>query len=407
MPKTAGPSFRSVTSAINQAHLTTETTFGYPHNWGTDSFPLTPSVNFSAAYSFRSEDSLLAYHESKHSRQRYCRDSNEIVLQIESYFEIMHGNALRALLFSSGMSAVSAALDTFTCTHQKVYLQSEVYRKVRDYAEKILRRITGVTVRTFSDLDDLDGQDLDNALIWVEAPSNPHLRIHDYQRLADIKAASDRVIVVIDNTFCGLLNYRYPEGSYDALIHSCTKYVGGHNDVIAGLALLDPRHYAAVWDRRSFAGGMLDPMTAYLLSRSLRTYDLRIERQVGTAEAVLAHLETQPEVHRLFYPGRFENADQAALFAAYHDHGGAVISFVTGIDRHAMMQRIGRMVSTKMAPSFGSVDSLIEVPSVMSHHGKSEGQLAAIGLEPNLVRLSIGCEPLETILSDLDILLAG
>lgn len=394
----------SVTDAINEAHNAPETTIGYPNRFVTAT-PLTPGVNFSAAYSFAAADDLVSYHNWKHQSQRYCRDSNEIVAQLEYYFTVMHGQQLRALFFNSGMSAIAAVLNVFLGPGMTVWVPREVYRKARDLVKVAQTKTTGLTVVEYGSIDEISADGVEHGLIWAESPSNPHLRLTDYTRLGAIKQANPGIVVALDLTFSGLLNYDLGPETHDIIIHSCTKYANGHNDVLAGVVLAKPEHYSAIWDRRSYGGGMLDPMSAFLLFRSLRTYDLRLERQLRNTGEILAYLERHPRVTRIFYPGAYANTDQEAIMKRHHRHGGSVVSFLVDNQPEAILEKVSELRATKMAPSFGSVDTLFEVPSIMSHYGKDDAYFKAIGLERNLVRYSIGCEPVNRLVADLDALL--
>ena len=396
----------SVTDAINLAHSTPETTFGAPRNSPVRSRPLVPSINYSAAYSFANGDDLASYHNSKYEGQRYCRDSNEIVQQFERYIETTHGDLFKAVAFNSGMSAIAAVLESMVEKNWQIWIPREVYRKARELVFKLVGKIEGVTISEYDTISEITPQASTPTLIWVETPSNPHLRIADYGRLAALKQQSENVHIAVDLTFAGLLNFSFEYEYLDAIIHSCTKYVGGHNDVVAGVALVKKDLFPSVWDRRSFAGGILDPTSTYLLIRSLRTYDIRIKAQLQNTEKVLDFLASHGEVTKVYYPGAFENEDQKTIFDRHHTHGGAVVSFVINKDPDDLMACVGLLLSTKMAPNFGSIDTQIEVPAIMSHFGKPEEYFEAIGLERNLVRYSVGCEPIDNIIGDLKTLLA-
>lgn len=395
----------SVTDAINSAHATPETTFGAPRNSPMRSRPLVPSINYSAAYSFSNGDDLAAYHNSKYEGQRYCRDSNEIVQQFERYIETAHGDKFKAVAFNSGMSAIAAVLESMVEKDWQIWIPREVYRKARELVFKLVGKIEGVTISEYETVSEITLKESVPTLVWVETPSNPHLRIADYNKLAALKKQSQNVHIVVDLTFAGLLNFSFEYEYLDAIIHSCTKYVGGHNDVVAGVALVKEKHFPSVWDRRSFAGGILDPTSTYLLIRSLRTYDIRIKAQLENAAKVLDFLDSHREVTKIYYPGAFENQDQKPIFDSYHKHGGAVASFVINKDPDDLMACVGLLLSTKMAPNFGSIDTQIEVPAIMSHFGKPEEYFREIGLERNLVRYSVGCEPIDNIIGDLKTLL--
>jgi cystathionine gamma-synthase len=287
------------------------------------------------------------------------------------------------LLFGSGMSACTAALDAMMDAGRTLYVPHEHYRKLKDLAGT---RWAGY--REYSDLSEIDTTL--PSLVWVESPSNPHLWVADYERLETFRGRDIRLVA--DFTLSGLNNYTGPD-VFDVEVHSCAKYIGGHNDLMAGVALVKPEWYEPFWDVRSFAGGILDPRSATLLSRSLKTYELRIGRQVENTQEIVAWLNSR--VARIYYPR-----------SRFHRHGGAVVSFLGCGDPIELTDRAALLKTIKMAPNFGSVDSLVEVCSTMSHFGKSPEELRASGIEPDLIRLSVGIEPVGQIIADLETLLS-
>lgn len=349
--------------------------------------PLSPPISTAAVHSFGSYASLAEYHNHRFAGQRYGRDSSDIVLDVEHSLEAMYGGRYRGLLFGSGMTAITAVLDTLMDEARTLYVPNEYYRKLRDLTNA---RWSPVEYRDVTEIKP-DGP----ALVWIESPSNPHVRIADYAYIEALRRGCDDLRIVADLTLAGLANFNGPFWLFDAEVHSCTKYAGGHNDLMAGLAMVNPRHYTALWDRRSFAGGILDPWGAWLLARSLKTYDVRMERHLSNTDAVLGYLRDHLPAERIFYPSTSALRD-------YHDHGGAMVSFcVNEADPIALTDRAAELDTIQMAPNFGSVDTLIEVPATMSHYGKTVEQLVAAGIEPNLVRLSVGIEPIDLILKDL------
>ena len=393
---------RRVIEVINDAHLNTNSTLGNPKEVELYGDPLTPSVNFSTAYAFRSVEELGAYHDDKYDSVRYARDSSLLVRQLEHYFELMH-QGCKCLLFNSGMAALSACFSAFLNARSSVVTFGSFYRKslsiLKAFEEKFGGRYLNFPSYGCEGVEELDGP---NTLVLVESPSNPFLRLVD---LEEVRKRLPSSIIVVDTTFQGLLNSKSELAGADLVTASCTKYIGGHNDVLGGFVVCKNRDtFSSIWDERSMRGGILDNHSAYLLLRSLRTYDLRMEKTLQNASLVLDFLKGHAHVHRLYYPGWGENSDQAALFQQEHYHGGGVVTFRTG-DRVNLKSNMKRLCSTKMAPSFGSVDTLVEIPMYMSHWGEPLNEVAKLGLDPQTVRLSVGNEPIRYILDDLQRLL--
>jgi cystathionine beta-lyase/cystathionine gamma-synthase len=360
--------------------------------------PLIPPVSLCSAWSAGSADDLAGYHADKMEGQRYGRDSSDTVLECERALEAVNGGPLKALAFGSGMSATSAVLDVLMEPGRTICVPNEHYRKLRELAGS-----RWPTATEYDDVGDIDPAD--RMVIWIESPSNPHLRLADYRALAMLRRACPDILIVADFTFSGLANWQGDWSMFDCVVHSATKYISGHNDLIAGVVFARPDLHKRIWERRSYAGGILDPMSAWLLMRSLKTYEVRIVRQVHNTKAVIVELYSRGL--SIFYPGAHRNAGERTR-ADFHRHGGSVVSFeVPGVSPDELTDRIGSCETIRMAPSFGSVDSLAECPATMSHAGKSAEELRAMGLEPSLVRLSVGLEPYDRIISDVRRIVTG
>ena len=362
--------------------------------------PLAPSLNLSCANEFADVDALGDAHANKYSSVRYSRDSSDLVLHAERCVSALHGSSL-ACLFQSGMAAVDAAL-TVALNHVKaVAIIGSIYRKSMSLVELKAgeRDIRCIRLNSVDDFLAISNDLPLEILVFAETPCNPFLELQDVVKL---RAGAPNSLIILDVTLQGLANDRLGLHFYaDILISSCTKYIGGHNDLLAGYAVTRRQDlYQKLWELRSMRGSILDSLSAFLLLRSLRTYDARIERQVSSVGAVLSFLDQSEKVDRIYYPGAWANNVQDELFRSSHYHGGSVVSFE--LDSSVNIKRnIGSLMVVKMAPSFGSVDSLIEIPALMSYWGKASSELMKIGISESLVRLSVGLEPPDLIISDL------
>jgi cystathionine beta-lyase/cystathionine gamma-synthase len=298
---------------------------------------------------------------------------------------------------------MAAGLDVLMPIGGTVYVTTETYRKTIAYLTRQSKRLD-LHIQRFDNASHLDGMLSANShptLIVLESPTNPHMRLHDFDEILRLKKKHG-CSVLADISLAGLCNVQFDFSQYDCTTLSCTKYVSGHNDLMGGVLLAgNSVVFEDLWSLRSERGGIMDPFSAYLLLRSLRTYDMRIARQVANATAVIKHLDGKDHVSALCHPSRGQG-EQAIIYEKYYRHGGSMISFVIDMDVDRVLSRLAQMHSVKMAPSFGAIDTLIEVPSVMSHYGTTPEQLRAMGLEPNLVRLSVGCEPVDDLVNDLD-----
>lgn len=389
---------KTVTDYLNTSHLDSKSTLGQPSEIPVYGWPLVPSINFSTAYAFESIEKILSYHGDKYNSVRYARDSSVIVRQLEFYFSNFHGGR-GALLFNSGMSALSACFNSLIVGNSRVMTVGIFYRKCNSILDNFGRRF-GVSVENFYDVDALvDGvEDGSDVIVFLESPSNPFLRVVDVER---VRREFPRARIILDITFQGLLNGPDNLSCVDYLVMSCTKYIGGHNDVLAGAVICrDDELYSRIWDERSMRGGIIDNFSAYMLLRSLRTYDLRMQRTLENTEKVLDFLAASDEVETIYYPGRYANSEQNEVFGRMLDHGGGVVTFQVKKDV-TLESNLENLLSTKMAPSFGSVDSLIEIPFYMSYWGKRREDVLRLGLDERTVRFSVGNEPINYIEADL------
>ncbi len=389
---------KHITEFINIAHLNTNSTVGSHEIGSKHGSPLTPSINFSSAYAFQSVENLLNYHKDKYNSIRYTRDGTEIVFQVEKYFEVMYSQS-KCLLFESGMSAIASALSSVLSKNCKVITFGNNYRKTKKIIDEYeeLGVIESINYTRYDDLKErpVEGKKI---IFFIESPSNPFLRLAN---VIDIRKHYPDAVIILDFTLQGLLNDKNTFDFVDILVTSCTKYIGGHNDLIGGLVVLNTKkYYEKIWMYRSMRGGNLDAISSFLLLRSLRTYDMRISAIISNTKKVLKCLERKKNIIKIYYPGHYENSDQNNLFTDGLYHGGGVITVESahGID---LKSNIKKLKSIKMAPSFGSVDTLVEIPLYMSYWGASEENLCSININERIVRLSIGCEPIKFITSDI------
>lgn len=380
-----------------------------PSGPGEHGFPLVSGMQPSSAHHFLDSAALAAYHAAKFDSVRYARDASANTVELERIVEQLHAG-FHGFAFSSGMSAIASVFEAVRPGLQRLLLPDEVYRKTVALGQQLaatspVEVATYPTASSASSAAPLTGQPAEGEVWFVEAPSNPHLRVAD---LRGVDRGPTRTgVIVLDATLAGLGDL--PPALLelvDVIVYSCTKYIGGHNDVIGGLALVRDALRAPLWEARSRLGTIMPPHDAHLVVRSLRTFDVRRDRQEEGARHVLRHLAQRADeglVQSIHYPGEFANAHEAdAVAFALGGPRGSLVSFVPERPREELAERIGTLLTARMAPSFGSVDSLVEIPSYMSHAAASLDDLAAMGLEPNLVRFSVGAERPELLTEDID-----
>ena len=233
-----------------------------------------------------------------------------------------------------------------------------------------------------------------------ESPTNPYLRIADLERIAEI-SKRHKVRSIIDGTFGPPVNQRPLDYGIDYVVHSATKYLGGHHDLLAGVVVGNKERMAALRDARGVLGGIVDPQNAYLLERGLKTLGLRVAQQNASALAVANYLEAHPAIERVWYPGLPSHPDYAIACKQMSGFGG-VVSFEVYGTLEDTSRFIDALEIPYIAPSLGGVDSLIEQPALMSYFEKSSDERLELGIKDNLVRFAIGVEDVQDIIADLD-----
>lgn len=355
-----------------------------------------------STYTFRDTAELRDHFEGRVQRDEYGRYGNPTVAVAERKLAALEG-AEDCALFASGMAAITTALFALLRPGQHVILTADGYRRTRQFVTTFLARY-GVehTLVEPGDHAAIAAAVRPGAtrVLLTESPTNPYLRVADLAALAPIRRAHRGLKLVIDSTFATPINQRPLGQGADLVLHSCTKYLGGHNDLLAGAVCGDAALVGAVRDLRGVLGGVLDAHSGYLLTRGLKTLELRVQRQNTTGQRVAEFLAAHPAVEQVFYPGLPSHPDHAVARAHMRGFGG-VVSFLVRGDEASTSAFIDRCQIARIGPSLGGVESLIEQPALMSFYELSAEQRRAVGIRDNLVRLSVGVEDPEDLLADL------
>jgi cystathionine gamma-lyase len=331
----------------------------------------------------------------------YTRASNPTRDALERCVAELEGGA-RALAFASGMAATSTALDLLDAGAH-VIAPSDGYGGTFRLLSEVRPRSTGLQV-SFVDCSDTAAVAAairpETRLLWLETPTNPLLKLHDLRALAAL-ASRHGILTVVDSTFATPLCQRPLEFGCDVVMHSATKYLGGHSDVLGGFlvartAELGQRLKAL----RSMAGGVASPFDSYLLLRGIKTLALRMQRHAANAQAVAEYLEAHPRVHRVHYPGLASHPQHALARAQMQGYGGMLSFEIAGGSAEAKAF-LGRLRLFTLAESLGGVESLAGYPATMSHSAMPAEQRRAAGIGDDLVRLSVGIEAAGDLIGDL------
>lgn len=361
---------------------------------------ITSPVVHASTYPFADTAELVAFMQGRIERpHEYGRYGNPTVAEAEAKLAaIEHGPA--ACLFASGMAAVTTTLMAMLRSGQHVIFTADVYRKTRQFARQVLTRY-GVEIDIVEPtVEAVEAAIRDQTrVIFTESPTNPYMRVMDLDPLVRV-AKAHRIKTIIDSTFATPINSRPLEHGVDLVIHSTTKYLGGHNDILGGVLIGAQGLVDAIRDHLGMVGAVVDPHNAFLLLRGLKTLALRVERQNASALRLAEFLEGHPVVERVWYPMLASHPDHATA-RRYLAGGGGVVSFELRGGLEAGSRLVDGVTIPKLAPSLGGVESLIEQPALMSFFDLAPEDRAAIGIREGLVRFSIGIEDVEDLEADL------
>ena len=369
---------------------------------------LTTPIVQTSTYTFADTAEIVDFMRHKaaggEARHEYGRYSNPTQTVAERKLAALEGGE-RALLFSSGMNAITTAILSLLSAGDHVVLVSGAYRRTQQFVSEYLPRwgIEQTTV-PIDDGDALADAIRDNTrLIFAESPTNPYLRVIDLARLVELARARG-ITTAIDSTFATPLNMRPLEYGLDLVIHSATKYLAGHNDLLAGVIIGSHDMLSRIEEARGVLGGVSSPNDAYLLLRGLKTLDLRVRRQNGNGLRIARYLESHPAVRRVYYPGLPSHPDHEIALRQMKGFGG-VVSFEIDGDIDTTGRFIDRLCLPYLGPTLGGVESIAQQQAIFISLDAQERRQA--GIADTLVRYAAGVEDAGDLISDLEQALAG
>ena len=336
----------------------------------------------------------------------YSRNTNPTVEVFEEKVRVLEG-AEAATSFATGMAAISDTLFTLLAPGRRVVSIRDTYGGTSRIFTEFLPR-WGVEVALSETGDDAAVEAeirLGCDLLYLESPTNPTLKIVDVARLA-AAAREAGAVVVVDNTFATPINQRPLELGADLVIHSATKFLGGHSDAMGGVLAGSAGRVEAVFRHREINGASLDPGAAFLLARGLRTLGLRVERQNASALAVARFLAGHPKVEAVFYPGLPDHPGHDVARRQMRGFGG-VLSFSLEGGLDAVARLLEGLRLAHRAASLGSVATLVGPPATTSHVELTAEERARAGIPEALVRYSVGIEDADDLVADLEAGLEG
>lgn len=361
---------------------------------------LTHPIAQTATYTFANTAELVAYMEGRIEREEYGRYGNPSVRAVEAKLAELEG-VEDAVAFSSGMAAITTAILALVKEGSHVVLFADCYRRTRQFVTTFLSRF-GVTHSLVppGDLDALENAITDKTrLVISEMPTNPYQTCLDLDRLSAICKRA-RAKSLIDSTFATPINLRPAEHGIDLVVHSATKYLAGHNDVLAGVVAGSHALVGLVRDLRHVFGAVLDPHAAYLVARGMKTLGIRVAQQNKSAQALAELVERHPKVRQVWYPGLSSHPHHEIARKLMSGFGG-VVTFELDADLETTGRFVDSLQIPRIGPSLGGVESLVEQPALMSYFELSTEEREAVGIKNSLVRYAVGIEDTDDLLADM------
>jgi cystathionine gamma-synthase len=369
--------------------------------WPKPNDAVTTPIAATATYTFKDTAELVSFMEGELDREEYGRYGNPTVRALEAKCAALEGTDA-ALAFSSGMAAVTTAILAFVKQGSHVVLFRDCYRRTRQFVTTTLDRF-GVT-HTLVEPGDIDGLAAairpETRLIVSEAPTNPYGNVLDLDAMVAVAKKHRGVKTLIDATFATPVNLRPAAHGVDLVVHSATKFFGGHNDVLGGIVAGPSHLLSLVKEQRDVLGGVMDPHGAYLVLRGLKTLALRVHKQNATALALARALEAHSAVRRVWYPGLESHPSFNSASRLMKGFGG-VVTFELATDLAGAGRFVDALKIPRIAPSLGGVESLVEQPALMSFFELTTEQREAVGIKDSLIRYAVGIEDSDDLIADV------
>jgi cystathionine beta-lyase/cystathionine gamma-synthase len=378
--------------------------------------PVATPIYQTSTFRFETSEDAVRYAKGDPSVYVYSRYHNPTVHDVEEKIALMeHGET--AALFSSGMAAITTAILAVTKSGDNIISTSALYggtyRWMRDELPK-----QNITVH-FVDAQHLENiariADERTTIVYIETPTNPTLNIVDiveavrYTKKAE-KRLDRRILTMIDNTFATFLNQDPFQFGVDVITESATKYLGGHSDILSGVVIGKEEYIKQVFTLRKYHGGCADPFAAYLLGRSLKTFELRVRKQTENALVLARVLEKHIKVNRVLYPGLPSHPHHKIAKKQMTGFGGMVTIEVKPSKRYSPIEAAAKVCDNLIiavnAMSLGSVETLVSIPVYSSHVFMSDEELQRHGVTAGMIRISVGVEGIEDLIADFEKALA-
>jgi len=361
---------------------------------------LTTPIIQTSTFTFRNSKHIEDYTKKGKEHFEYGRYGNPTAKIAEKRLADLEG-AEDCVVFSSGMSAITTTILSLVQSGDHIVITDDSYKKTLEFCRSYLKQFAiECTIVPFGDYGIIERAVKKNTrFIFSESPTNPYLNIFD---LVKIKKIADRhnVLTLIDSTFATPLNQRPIEFGMDLVLQSCTKYLAGHNDILAGAVLGRKELIEKIRNLHKSMGGLIDPHCCYLLLRGLKTFVVRVERQNETALKVARFLDSHPRVKKVYYPF-LESHPQYKVATKQMNGGGGVVTFEIKGNLNTAKRFLDALKLCYIGPSLGGVETLITHPALVSYYDYTRKERYELGITDTLFRLALGIEDVEDLIEDL------
>jgi cystathionine gamma-synthase len=363
---------------------------------------ITDPIICASTFTFENTQAVIDYIVEKQPRGEYGRYGNPSETVLENKLAALdHGED--AILYSSGMAAIVGLLMTHLNAGDEVVFFDECYHRSREFCVKHLSRFGVVTRQVKAcDYEAMEAAINPNTRLLVsESPTNPHLSVVDLERFAEL-GRRHQVETLIDATLATPYNLQPLEYGVDFVLHSATKYLGGHNDLLAGVIIGSREKLEPMRKMRGIMGSINSPHNVFLLERGLKTFELRMQRHNENGLAIARFLADRPGIEKVYYPGLPSHRYYEVAQRSMRGFGGLITFQVRDADWKTTAQVVDRVQIPRIAPSLGGVESLIEQPLIMSYYECTPEERRRFGIYDNMIRLSCGIENAEDLIGDLE-----
>jgi len=361
---------------------------------------VTDAIYCTSTYTFENLAAAREFYVHKKPREEYGRYGNPSEKVLERKLAALEGGEA-AVLLGSGMSALAALMLAKLAAGDHLVLMDQCYHRTRELCTGYLSRFqVGASLTPACDYDAIESAITPQTkLLLAECPTNPHLSVIDLARFAEIGRRRG-VETAIDATLATPFNVRPLDYGIDYVVHSCTKYLAGHNDLLAGVVIGSEEKLASVRHLRGLLGMINEPHNIYLMLRGLKTFELRMQRHNENGCRLAEFLARHPRVEKVFYPSLPDHPQHELAKRQMRGFGGIVTFLVRNGDAEATARIVERVRIPRIGPSLGGPESLIDFPLLMSYHDFSAEQRAAWGIPDNMIRVACGLENPDDLIAD-------